>query len=270
MSDYNTGNPVPSNDPRDLDDNATILDRLVSGPALTYPDRLGVARKSYAGMEADIAAFSSPNVIALSGLTGSADRLPYFTGAGALSLTTLTAAARTVLDDTTVGAMLTTMGGAPLASPAFTGVPTAPTAAIGTNTTQLATMGALQARILGTVSQAAGVPTGAILETATNANGTYIKYADGTMICTKSVSIASAAITTGTGSLFFYSAASQSFAATFSAVPVVHIGAYAGGALFWATNGNTSTTATSAFSVMSATSQTVALTLSISAIGRWF
>jgi hypothetical protein len=34
---------------------------------------------------------------------------------------------------------------APLASPALTGVPTAPTAAVGTNTTQLATMAALQA-----------------------------------------------------------------------------------------------------------------------------
>jgi hypothetical protein len=34
---------------------------------------------------------------------------------------TITAAARTVLDDATVGAMLTTMGGAPLASPTFTG-----------------------------------------------------------------------------------------------------------------------------------------------------
>jgi hypothetical protein len=52
---------------------------------------------------------------------------------------TITAAARTVLDDTTVAAMLATLGGAPLASPTFTGTPAAPTAAAGTNTTQLAT-----------------------------------------------------------------------------------------------------------------------------------
>lgn len=37
--------------------------------------------------------------------------------------------------------------------------------------------------ILGPVSQSSGVPTGAIIETITNANGTAIKYADGTMIC---------------------------------------------------------------------------------------
>jgi hypothetical protein len=51
----------------------------------------------------------------------------------------VTAAAKTVLDDTTVGAMLTTLGGAALASPTFTGTPAAPTASAGTNTTQLAT-----------------------------------------------------------------------------------------------------------------------------------
>ena len=37
--------------------------------------------------------------------------------------------------------------------------------------------------ILGTVSQSAGVPTGAIIERDSNANGEYVKYADGTMIC---------------------------------------------------------------------------------------
>jgi glutamate dehydrogenase/leucine dehydrogenase len=37
--------------------------------------------------------------------------------------------------------------------------------------------------ILGTVSQSAGVPTGAIIERGSNANGEFVKYADGTMIC---------------------------------------------------------------------------------------
>lgn len=40
-----------------------------------------------------------------------------------------------------------------------------------------------RSNILGAVSQASGVPTGAIIETGTNANGTYTKFADGTMIC---------------------------------------------------------------------------------------
>lgn len=39
------------------------------------------------------------------------------------------------------------------------------------------------AGILGAVSQTGGVPTGSVIETATNANGTYTKFADGTLIC---------------------------------------------------------------------------------------
>ncbi|WP_051361310.1 hypothetical protein [Desulfuromonas sp. TF] len=39
--------------------------------------------------------------------------------------------------------------------------------------------------VLGAVSQAGGVPTGAIIERGSNANGEYIKFADGTQICTK-------------------------------------------------------------------------------------
>lgn len=43
---------------------------------------------------------------------------------------------------------------------------------------------AATADILGLVSQAAGVPTGAVIESGSNANGTFMKLADGTMICT--------------------------------------------------------------------------------------
>lgn len=38
--------------------------------------------------------------------------------------------------------------------------------------------------ILGAVSQSAGVPTGAIIERGTNTNGNYIRFADGTQVCT--------------------------------------------------------------------------------------
>lgn len=38
--------------------------------------------------------------------------------------------------------------------------------------------------ILGTVSQSAGVPTGAVIERGSNANGEYVRFADGTQICT--------------------------------------------------------------------------------------
>lgn len=41
--------------------------------------------------------------------------------------------------------------------------------------------------ILGTVSQAGGVPTGAIIERGSNANGEYVRFADGTQECTRIV-----------------------------------------------------------------------------------
>lgn len=45
-----------------------------------------------------------------------------------------------------------------------------------------------QDNILGTVSESGGVPTGAIIERGSNANGVYIKFADGTLVMTRTVS----------------------------------------------------------------------------------
>ena len=52
MSFYNTGNPVPSIDPRDLDDNAKHIDEIANSTELTYVDRLGVERLTMAGVNA--------------------------------------------------------------------------------------------------------------------------------------------------------------------------------------------------------------------------
>lgn len=48
---YNTGNPVPSYDPRDLDDNAEILDKLITGTAAVVLNRKGSPLKPWASIQ---------------------------------------------------------------------------------------------------------------------------------------------------------------------------------------------------------------------------
>jgi hypothetical protein len=52
--------------------------------------------------------------------------------------------------------------------------------------------------VLGTVSESGGVPTGSIIERGTNANGDYVRFADGTQICQGRVDTSSSAAVTQT------------------------------------------------------------------------
>jgi len=104
-----------------------------------------------------------------------------FTGyiaSGSLAVPTVTPTANavdyfTIFNDGT-NYVLTTLtasasGGAPLASPAFTGIPTAPTAAVSTNTTQLATTAFVLANAVSTVSPTfTGVPLAPTATVGTN------------------------------------------------------------------------------------------------------
>jgi hypothetical protein len=74
-----------------------------------------------------------------------------------------------------------------------------------------------QGDILGAVSQSGGVPTGAVIERGSNSNGEYVRFADGTQICSQRITGIAIDSSFGTGGLFRSNTFSWTFPATFVA-----------------------------------------------------
>lgn len=110
----------------------------------------------------------SGNVDALAGLASAANTLPYFTGAGTADVTALTAWARTLLAAADGAAGYAALGAVPNANISNTLEPD---------------KAYRRGNILGNVSQSGGVPTGGIIHRGSNANGEFVRFADGTQIC---------------------------------------------------------------------------------------
>ena len=125
-----------------------------------------------------------------------------------------------------------------------------------------------QGNILGTVTESSGVPTGAIIENGSNANGEFVKYADGTMICT----LVSPTLTAGTaaGDIFTSAANTRTLPATFSAAPKVAFSASRVGGVIghWAGSGSATTT-TVDVRLLTAVSGATG-TVNVIAVGSWF
>lgn len=111
----------------------------------------------------------------LAGLASTANKLPYFSGQNVMALTDLSAWGRSLIDDADAAAFWATVGATSGPAEAFR-----------------------RGNVLGTVSQSGGVPTGALIERGSNANGLYTRFADGTQICTHSVNSSASAQTTWT------------------------------------------------------------------------
>lgn len=124
-----------------------------------------------------------------------------------------------------------------------------------------------RANILGAVSQAAGVPTGAVIQRGSNANGEYVRYADGTQICW---AVSKSSLSAGAGGYADVSFtlpvafASPVYAATCQATPLNHWDYY--GCLgVWV---QTATGIT--FRIRNGPAGAQSFSCSMLAIGRWY
>lgn len=124
---------------------------------------------------------------------------------------------------------------------------------------------------VGTVSQTSGVPTGAIVETGTNANGTYTKWADGTMVCNKTVSFGTTTFATEGNSFVSNILSGGATAATFVSISYASAYLLGGNGLVWHSGGTPATmTAHVGVYGLSTRSGSTTITGSYTAWGRWY
>jgi hypothetical protein len=114
------------------------------------------------------------------------------------------------------------------------------------------------------------VADGAIIESGTNASGSWVKYADGTMFCTNKFSTGFA-INLSFGATFYGSGPSLSFPQTFFAAPVLSLQCSITGGGGWLGRGfSPTTTATGPYIIMSPISRaSETVVVEYIAEGRW-
>jgi hypothetical protein len=123
--------------------------------------------------------------------------------------------------------------------------------------------------IVGSVAQSGGTPTGAIIERGSNANGEFVRLADGMQFCALTLNITD--ITTASGSIFTSSGETGwTFPAAFASATnlAVLCGLRASGAA-WA-KGRAASTAAAQLRLFSSTSAGGSYTVEALAVGRWF
>lgn len=123
--------------------------------------------------------------------------------------------------------------------------------------------------ILGTVSQVGGVPTGAIIERGSNANGEYVKFADGTMICTGLTT--KSGISSSEFVNLHYTTLTVDLPATFTNIPSVTCEpSFYESYIFWTAVYSWLTTRFSAYLLSERAFSSIDMVVRFIAIGRWF
>jgi hypothetical protein len=135
-------------------------------------------------------------------------------------------------------------------------------------------LGAYQkSSILGTVSQSAGVPTGAVIERGSNANGSYVRFADGLQICTRNAT-RTTTITAALGSVFVDGSppAALVTAVAFVTAPLCFINLGLTGSAVWpgAAVGSTTTAFPQFYLISGSSVASATYATDLFAIGRWF
>ncbi|WP_395026256.1 hypothetical protein [Comamonas odontotermitis] len=127
------------------------------------------------------------------------------------------------------------------------------------------------AAILGTVSQSGGVPTGAIVQRGSNANGEFVRFADGTQFCFFTLSNTAQSMAADAQVQF---TPTWTFPAAFAAPPIyVDLVPTGVGSGYFNVRvvGPTASNAGSLYMINTAsTTQTCGTSIQCIAIGRWF
>lgn len=124
--------------------------------------------------------------------------------------------------------------------------------------------------IVGTVSQSSGIPTGAIVERGSNANGSYVRLADGTQICSvvRSLNIGNISAAGNIYRDILAWGGGWTFPAAFASVPSVSFSLES--SVFWLSGGATTTTGTGLITVLGYANFINTTNAHGIAIGRWF
>lgn len=124
--------------------------------------------------------------------------------------------------------------------------------------------------ILGTVSQSGGVPTGSLFQKGSNANGRFVRFADGTQICWNETGFAPVDCNVAAGNVFRSNLVTWTYPAAFSHAPTAFVGSTNVATSAWGSVGEAVGSLTSVGMCMFAPVSTLSLDFKPAAVGRWF